>query len=41
MLSYGIDKEPLDKESRPCRIIIEKSDSAYWVRQVSQITIVK
>lgn len=41
MLAYGVDKKPLDSECRPCRIIIEKSDSAYWVRQVSEITLVK
>ena len=41
MLAYGVNGEPLDKECLPCRIIIEKSNSAYWVRQVNKITIVK
>ena len=39
MLAFGVDKKPLDKESVPCRIIIEKSNSAYWVRHVSDLTI--
>lgn len=41
MLAIGMDKEPLSAEDQPCRIIIEKSDSAYWVRQVREITLVK
>lgn len=41
MLAFGIDGKPLDEESAPCRIIIRKSDSAYWVRQVTQIEFVK
>ena len=41
MLSYGSNKKPLDKECRPCRIIIEKSNSAYWVRKVKEITLFK
>ena len=41
MLCFGTGGKPLDEESAPCRIIIEKSDSAYWVRQVSEITLVK
>lgn len=40
-LAIGIDGEPLDEESRPCRIIIPKSDSAYWVRMVKSIEFVK
>ena len=41
MLSFGSGGKPLDEECAPCRIIIEKSDSAYWVRQVREITLVK
>lgn len=40
-LAIGIDGEPLDEESVPCRIIIPKSDSAYWVRMVKSIEFVK
>ena len=40
-LAFGIDGEPLDEESAPCRIIIPKSDSAYWVRMVTSIEFVK
>ena len=32
-----IDGEPLDEESAPCRIIIPKSDSAYWIRLLDKI----
>ena len=41
MLAFGIDGMPLDEESAPCRIIIKKSDSAYWVRRVTSIEFVK
>lgn len=40
-LAIGIDGEPLDGESRPCRIIIPDSDSAYWVRMVTSIEFVR
>ena len=36
-LAFGIDGEPLDEESVPCRIIIPESDSAYWTRMVNRI----
>ena len=36
-LAFGIDGEPLDEESIPCRVIIPKSDSAYWIRMVNRI----
>lgn len=36
-LAYGVDGEPLDEESAPCRIIIPESDSAYWTRMVYKI----
>ena len=36
-LAFGIDGEPLDKESAPCRVIIPESDSAYWIRMVNRI----
>ena len=39
ILAFGIDGEPLDEESAPCRIIIPKSDSAYWLRMLDKITI--
>lgn len=39
ILAFGIDGEPLDKESAPCRIIIPESDSAYWIRLLSRIEI--
>lgn len=37
MLAFGIDGEPLDEESVPCRVIIKESDSAYWIRMVNRI----
>lgn len=37
MLAYGINGEPLDDESKPLRVIIRNSDSAYWVRLVTKI----
>ncbi len=37
MLAYGINGEPLDEETKPVRIIIRDSDSAYWVRMVTKI----
>lgn len=40
-LAFGIGGEPLDEESIPCRIIIPKSDSAYWVRMVKSIEFIK
>lgn len=40
-LAIGIDGEPLDEESIPCRIIIPESDSAYWVRMVNAIEFVE
>lgn len=36
-LAFGINGEPLDAESVPCRIIIPESDSAYWIRMVNRI----
>ena len=40
-LVIGIDGDPLDEESIPCRIIIPESDSAYWVRMVTAIEFIK
>lgn len=40
-LALNINGEPLDEESRPCRIIIPGSDSAYWVRMVTAIEFIK
>lgn len=40
-LAIGINGEPLDEESKPCRIIIPRSDSAYWVRMVKSIEFIK
>ena len=40
-LAIGIDGDPLDEESIPCRIIIPESDSAYWVRMVTAIEFIK
>ncbi|MCQ2547197.1 MAG: molybdopterin-dependent oxidoreductase [Clostridia bacterium] len=40
-LAFGIDGEPLDGESAPCRVIIPKSDSAYWIRMVDRINFEK
>lgn len=37
ILAFGIDGKPLDSESAPVRIIIPKSDSAYWIRMVNRI----
>ncbi len=39
MLAFGINGKPLDEDAVPCRIIIKRSDSAYWVRRVTQIQI--
>ena len=38
-LAFGINGEPLDKESAPCRVIIPESDSAYWIRMVNRIEV--
>ncbi len=40
-LAFGIDGEPLDAESAPCRLIIPESDSAYWVRMINMIEFTK
>ena len=39
ILAIGIDGAPLTEEDAPCRIIIPKSDSAYWLRMLDKITI--
>ena len=39
-LTFGINGEPLDEESVPCRVIIPDSDSAYWIRMVDRIEFV-
>lgn len=39
ILAFGIDGEPLGEEDAPCRIIIPKSDSAYWIRLLDRIEI--
>lgn len=36
-LAFGIDGEPLEEDSIPCRVIIPESDSAYWIRMVTGI----
>ena len=36
-LAFGIDGEPLEADSIPCRLIIPKSDSAYWIRMITKI----
>lgn len=41
ILAFGIDGEPLDEESAPLRLIIPKSDSAYWIRMIRKIEFVK
>lgn len=41
ILAYGINGEPLDEASKPLRIIIPESDSAYWVRMVTRIECIK
>ena len=41
ILAIGIDGEALDKESRPIRMIVPESDSAYWVRMVSKFEFIK
>ncbi|MDO4484971.1 MAG: molybdopterin-dependent oxidoreductase [Bacillota bacterium] len=41
ILAFGIDGEPLDDDSVPCRIIIPESDSAYWIRMVDRIKLIK
>lgn len=40
-LAFGLDGEPLDEESAPCRIIIPKSDSSYWTRMVNRIEFIE
>lgn len=37
ILAFGVDGKPLDEESVPCRVIIPKSDSAYWIRMLDRI----
>lgn len=39
ILAFGIDGEPLDEESIPCRVIIPESDSAYWIRMLDRLEI--
>lgn len=41
ILAFGIDKEPVGEDSRPVRLIIPESDSAYWVRMVHKVEFVK
>lgn len=41
ILAFGIDGEPVEENSRPVRLIIPESDSAYWVRMVQKIEFVK
>lgn len=41
ILAFGIDGEPLDADSAPCRVIIPESDSAYWIRMVERIKLIK
>lgn len=41
IMAFGIDGKPLDEESKPVRLIIEKSDSAYWIRMINKIEFVK
>ena len=40
ILAFGIDGKPLDDESKPVRIIIPESDSAYWIRMVNRIELI-
>lgn len=40
-LAFGVDGDPLDAESAPCRIIIPESDSAYWTRMVNRIEFIR
>lgn len=37
ILAIGMDEAPLDSQSRPMRVIIPESDSAYWIRMVNKI----
>ena len=39
ILAIGIDGKPLDEDDAPCRIIIPKSDSAYWIRMLDRIEV--
>lgn len=39
IMAFGLDGKPLDAENAPCRIIIPKSDSAYWIRMLERIEI--
>ena len=37
ILAFGIDNEPLSEKHAPIRIIIPKSNSAFWVSGVSKL----
>jgi DMSO/TMAO reductase YedYZ molybdopterin-dependent catalytic subunit len=39
ILAFGVDGKPLDADEAPLRIIIPGSDSAYWIRMVTAITL--
>lgn len=41
ILAIGIDGEPLIEEDAPVRVIIPKSDSAYWIRMVEKIELTR
>lgn len=40
ILAIGVDGQPLSGDETPLRIIIPDSDSAYWIRMVTDITLV-
>ncbi len=41
ILAFGLDKEPLEADEQPVRIIIPESDSAYWLRMVKKIEFIQ
>lgn len=41
ILAFGIDGKPLEEKSKPIRVIIPDSDSAYWIRMVEKIEFIE
>lgn len=41
ILAFGINGEPLGEDEAPLRLIVPESDSAYWIRMIESIEIVR
>lgn len=41
MLAFGINGKALDEESAPLRLMVPNSDSAYWIRKIQRIELIK